>query len=176
MSYNRFQYWVKGPRHKKLGKAYTVQDKIKNGDFEYPSDVLKDMKNQEKDLVRRMDEYRKAALKKGQREDSIQEGIESTFKKARVSLLKIKEELFNEDERRLEEFKEAAFYELYPYMDRGIKQNLWDEILNQTLERSDMDNRINNTSDFYSEYKNRLIEYKEKINNIKEKTVQTTVQ
>jgi uncharacterized coiled-coil DUF342 family protein len=58
-------------------------------------------------------------------------------------------------------------------MDRGIKQNLWDEILNQTLERSDMDNRINNTSDFYSEYKNRLIEY---VKNRNEKTVETTVQ
>lgn len=171
MSYNRFQYWVKGPRHKKLSKAYPVQSRIENGDYEYPTDVLKDMKNQEKDLERRIEEYRKAALKKGQREESIQEGIESTFKKARVTLLKIQEELINEEERRLEEFKEAAFYELYPYMDQTIKQNLWDEILTDCLRRSDIDNRINNTSDFYSEYKNRLLEYKEKINNIKEKTV-----
>ena len=69
----------------------------------------------------------------------------------------------------MEEFKEAAFYAIYPYMDQTIKQNLWDEILTESVERRDIDSRINNTMDFYIEYKNRLL------NNTIEKTVETTV-
>lgn len=163
MSYNRFQYWVKGPRHRKLGSKYPIERRILNGDFEYPSDVKTDYENQQKDLNRRIEEYRTQSIKKGLREDSINQNIDQIFKKARVTLMKVLEELEQEELERLDEFKEAAFNELYPYMDRKIKQNIWDEILNQCLEQGgEIVSRVNTTIDFYNEYKNRIIEYKEK--------------
>ena len=165
MSYNKFQYWIKGPRHKKLDKRHPIETRIENGDYEYPKDVLQDLLNQRKNLENRIEEYRRVSLKQGLREESIAEGIEQAFKKTRVTIKKVEEELIQEEERRLEEFREAAFYAIYPYMDQTIKQNLWDEILTESIERRDIDSRINNTMDFYIEYKNRLL------NNTIEKTV-----
>lgn len=160
MSYNRFQYWVRGPRHRKLSKAYPIEKRIENGDFEYPSDVLKDMNNQKKDLEKRMKEFRTQALKKGQGEESIREGLTTVFKKARVSLQKVHEELITEEETRLEEFKQAAFTALYPYLDIKIKQAIWDNILERTFNDSELNNKLSNTLEFYNEYKNQVVEYK----------------
>ena len=173
MSYNRFQYWIKGPRHRKLDKRHPIEKRIENGDYEYPTDVLKDLNNQRKSLENRIAEYREVNLRKGLREESILEGIEHAFKKTRVTIKKVEEELLQEEERRLEEFREAAFKALYPYMDQTIKQNLWDAVIEESIMRKDIDSRINNTMDFYIEYKNRLLEY---IENCRETTVEKIIE
>ena len=166
MSYNRFQYWVKGPRHKKLDKRHPIETRIENGDYEYPTDVLKDLLAQKENLEKRIQEYRRVSLKNGLREESISEGIEQAFKKARVTIKKVEEELIEEENKRLEEFRLAAFASIYPYYSETKKQNLWDKILEDSIGRRDIDSRINNTMDFYMEYKNRLLE-----DNKEEKTV-----
>ena len=173
MSYNRFQYWIKGPRHRKLDKRHPIEKRIENGDYEYPTDILKDLNNQRKTLEKRIEEYRKENLKKGLREESISEGIEQVFKKARVTIRKVEEELLQEEERRLQEFKEAAFGALYPYMDQTIKQNLWEAVIEESIMIKDIDSRINTSMDFYIEYKNRLLEY---IENRRQKTVETDIE
>jgi len=159
MSYNRFQYWVKGPRHKKLGAKYDIESQIKNGDFEYPNDVKNDLEKQRKTLEKRMKEYWETSRKKGITDESIRENIDQIFKKTRVSIMKVEEELLQEELKRLEEFKQACFVNSYPFLDVSIKQMVWETLLENCLESRSEDNKINNTSDFYKEYNRRIEKY-----------------
>ena len=159
MSYNRFQYWVRGPRHKKLGVKYSIQKQIENGDFEYPNDVKNDLMKQKKSLEKRVKEYWAVSRSKGLRDDSIRENIDQIYKKARVSIMKVEEELTKEELKRLEEFKQAAFRSNYPFLDLDVKQMIWETLLENCLEKKRSNDEINNTSDFYIEYNNRIERY-----------------
>ena len=159
MSYNRFQYWVRGPRHKKLGVKYSIQKQIENGDFEYPNDVKNDLMKQKKSLEKRVKEYQAVSRSKGLRDDSIRENIDQIYKKARVSIMKVEEELAKEELKRLEEFKQAAFRSNYPFLDLDVKQMIWETLLENCLEKKRSNDEINNTSDFYIEYNNRVERY-----------------
>lgn len=159
MSYNRFQYWVRGPRHKKLGVKYSIQKQIENGDFEYPNDVKNDLMKQKKSLEKRVKEYQAVSRSKGLRDDSIRENIDQIYKKARVSIIKVEEELAKEELKRLEEFKQAAFRSNYPFLDLDMKQMIWETLLENCLEKKRSNDEINNTSDFYIEYNNRVERY-----------------
>jgi len=159
MSYNRFQYWVRGPRHKKLGVKYSIQKQIENGDFEYPNDVKNDLMKQKKSLEKRVKEYWAVSRSKGLRDDSIRENIDQIYKKARVSIMKVEEELAKEELKRLEEFKQAAFRSNYPFLDLDVKQMIWETLLENCLEKKRSNDEINNTSDFYIEYNNRVERY-----------------
>ena len=159
MSYNRFQYWVRGPRHKKLGVKYSIQKQIENGDFEYPNDVKNDLMKQKKSLEKRVKEYQAVSRSKGLRDDSIRENIDQIYKKARVSIMKVEEELAKEELKRLEEFKQAAFRSNYPFLDLDMKQMIWETLLENCLEKKRSNDEINNTSDFYIEYNNRVERY-----------------
>lgn len=159
MSYNRFQYWVRGPRHKKLGVKYSIESQINNGDFEYPNDVKNDLEKQRKSLEKRTKEYWVTSRKKGITDESIRENIDQAFKKARVSIMKVQEELVQEELKRLEEFKQAAFRSNYPFLDSDVKQMIWETLLENCLESRSVDNKINNTSDFYKEYNRRIEKY-----------------
>jgi len=159
MSYNRFQYWVRGPRHKKLGVKYSIQKQIENGDFEYPNDVKNDLMKQKKSLEKRVKEYWAVSRSKGLRDDSIRENIDQIYKKARVSIMKVEEELTKEELKRLEEFKQAAFRSNYPFLDLDVKQMIWETLLENCLEKKRSNDEINNTSDFYIEYNNRVERY-----------------
>ena len=163
MSYNRFQYWVRGPRHKKLGVKYDIESQIENGDFEYPNDVKNDLEKQRKTLEKRMKEYWETSRKKGISDESIRENIDQIFKKTRVSIMKVEEELLQEELKRLEEFKQACFISSYPFLDSSIKQTVWETLLENCLglsrSENNIDNKINNTSDFYKEYNRRIEKY-----------------
>ena len=159
MSYNRFQYWVRGPRHKKLGVKYDIESQIENGDFEYPNDVKNDLEKQRKTLEKRMKEYWETSRKKGITDESIRENIDQIFKKTRVSIIKVEEELLQEELTRLEEFKQACFISSYPFLDSDVKQMVWETLLENCLESRSEDNKINNTSDFYKEYNRRIEKY-----------------
>ena len=159
MSYNRFQYWVRGPRHKKLGVKYDIESQIENGDFEYPNDVKNDLEKQRKTLEKRMKEYWETSRKKGISDESIRENIDQIFKKTRVSIMKVEEELLQEELKRLEEFKQACFISSYPFLDSDVKQMIWETLLENCLESRSEDNKINNTSDFYKEYNRRIEKY-----------------
>jgi hypothetical protein len=156
MSYNRFQYWVRGPRHKKLGVKYSIESQINNGDFEYPNDVKNDLIKQRKSLEKRTREYWVTSRKKGITDESIRENIDQAFKKARVSIMKVEEELLQEELKRLEDFKQAAFKSNYPFLDSDVKQMVWETLLENCLRVRSVDNKINNTSDFYKEYNRRI--------------------
>ena len=179
MSYNRFQYWVRGPRHKKLGVKYSIESQINNGDFEYPNDVKNDLIKQRKSLEKRTKEYWVTSRKKGITDESIRENIDQAFKKARVSIMKVEEELLQEELKRLEDFKQAAFRSNYPFLDSDVKQMIWETLLENCLGVRSVDNKINNTPDFYKEYNRRIEKYGmednlNKINKIKN-VLETTV-
>lgn len=179
MSYNRFQYWVRGPRHKKLGVKYSIESQINNGDFEYPSDVKNDLIKQRKSLEKRTKEYWVTSRKKGITDESIRENIDQAFKKARVSIMKVEEELLQEELKRLEDFKQACFKSNYPFLDSDVKQMIWETLLENCLGMSgsdNIDNKINNTSDFYKEYNRRIEKYgmEDNLNKVK-KVLETTV-
>ena len=176
MSYNRFQYWVRGPRHKKLGVKYSIQMQIENGDFEYPNDVKNDLMKQRKSLEKRTKEYWVTSKSRGITDESIRENIDQAFKKARVSIMKVQEELVQEEYKRLEEFKQASFRSNYPFLDSDIKQMIWDNLIEICLKERRSDDKINNTSAFYKEY-NRIIEkygMEDNLNKVK-KVLETTV-
>jgi hypothetical protein len=141
MAYKRFQYWVKGPRHKKLHKLVPVETKIKNGDFDWPEDVEKDYLNQKTGLEKRVQEYRK---KTGRTGIDIEMEIQQVFKTSRVTVMKVQEELYQEEEKRLQAFKE----ELENYF-RGPhdKNKLWDQVLESALKEDCKD-----TMSFYNLY------------------------
>ena len=164
MSYNRFQYWVRAPRHKKLGVKFSIEKQIENGDFEYPNDVKNDLIKQRKSLEKRTKEYWVTSKSKGITDESIRENIDQAFKKARVSIMKVEEELEKEEYKRLEDFKQAAFRSNYPFLDSDVKQMIWDNLIEICLKEKRSDDKINNTSAFYIEYNNRIEKYmREKI-------------
>ena len=178
MSYNRFQYWVRGPRHKKLGVKHSIESQINNGDFEYPNDVKDDFLKQKKSLEKRTKEYWVTSRKKGITDESIRENIDQAFKKARVSIMKVQEELVQEEYKRLEEFRQACFRSNYPFLDSDIKQMVWDNLIENCLgtSRRSIDNKINNTSAFYKEYNRRIEKYgmEDTLNKVK-KVLEITV-
>ena len=143
MSYNRFQYWVRGPRLQKLHKLQPIDVKIKHGDFDWPKDVEKDYLNQKKSLETRMEEYRQKH--KGRNVLDVEMEMTQTFKKSRVTLMKVQEELYQEEEKRLEAFKDELEN---LYRGRHDKDKLWDEVLESALKEDCKD-----TMDFYLLYK-----------------------
>jgi hypothetical protein len=159
MSYNRFQYWVRAPRHKKLGVKFSIEKQIENGDFEYPNDVKNDLIKQRKSLEKRIKDYWTVNRKKGIKDESIRENIDQVFKKARVSIMKVQEELVQEELVRLNEFKQAAFRSNYPFLDSDVKQMIWDNLIEICLKEKRSDDKINNTSAFYKEYNRRIEKY-----------------
>jgi hypothetical protein len=159
MSYNRFQYWVRGPRHKKLGIKFSIQRQIENGDFEYPNDVKNDLMKQKKSLEKRVKEYQAVSRNKGLRDESIRENIDQVYKKARVSIMKVEEELAKEELKRLDEFKQACFRSNYPFLELDVKQMIWDNLIEICLREKRSDDKVNNTSAFYIEYNNRIERY-----------------
>jgi hypothetical protein len=159
MSYNRFQYWIKGPRHKKLGVKFSIEKQIENGDFEYPNDVKNDLLKQKKSLEKRMKDYWTVSRKKGMQDETIRENIDQAFKKTRISIMKVQEELVQEELKRLDEFKQAAFRSSYPFLGSDVKQMIWDNLIEICLREKRSDDKINNTSAFYKEYNSRIEKY-----------------
>lgn len=139
MAYNRFQYWVKGPRHKKLHKLVSIQHKINNGDFEWPSDVEKDFMNQQKSLEKKMQEFCKQ--RQGRNQHDVEMEMIQAFKKTRVTLLKVQEELYKEEEIRLEDFRDTLFNEY-----RGVKDKeaFWEQVLEDSFKKD-----CQSTMEFY---------------------------
>ena len=142
MAYNRFQYWVKGPRHKKLHKLVPIQDKIKNGDFDWPVDVEKDYLNQKKDLEKRMVKFIES--RKGGNKFDIEMDMVQVFKKTRVTLMKVEEEMYQEEEKRIQAFKEELEN---VFRGRHDRNELWEQVLESALKEDSKD-----TMDFYLLY------------------------
>lgn len=150
MSYNRFQYWVKGPRLKKLHKLQPIEKKIEHGDFDWPKDVEKDYLNQKKDLERRVSEFIKS--REGCNKEDTQMEIINRFKKGRVTLMKVQEEMYQEEERRLMALKEELEN---LYRGKHDKNRLWDQVLESALKEDCKD-----TMDFYLLYKEQFMKLK----------------
>lgn len=150
MSYNRFQYWVKGPRLKKLHKLKTIEEKIEHGDFDWPKDVERDYLNQKKDLERRVNEFIKS--REGCNEEDTRMEIINRFKKGRVTLMKVQEEMYEEDEKRLMALKEELEN---IYRGRHDKDELWEQVLESALKEDCKD-----TMDFYLLYKEQFMKLK----------------
>lgn len=130
MAYNRFQYWVKGPRLKKLHKLVPIQDKIRNGDFDWPEDVERDYLNQKAGLEKRIKEFEK---KRGSGNIfDLEMEVQQTFKTSRVTLVKVQEELHSEEFKRLQAFREELEDLFRGGHDKG---KLWEQVLDSAFER-----------------------------------------
>jgi multidrug efflux pump subunit AcrB len=143
MSYNRFQYWVKGPRLKKLHKLAPIEDKIRNGDFDWPQDVEKDYLNQKKQLDKRVEAYKESRV--GSSQSDIELDIVQVFKKTRVTLMKVEEEMYNEEVERLQAFKEEL---QHIFRGRHNREELWEQVL-ESAHKEDCKDAM----DFYLLYK-----------------------
>jgi hypothetical protein len=186
MSYNRFQWWRSLPRHKKKDHRSHPTAKIENGDFEYPWDVLKDLEHAQADL-RRLEEELENRMSKSSKTD-IEHEKEQRFRLKRVKVLKLKEELIEEDIKRIEDFRETLHKTFYPRMNKEVKDLILNEIYEKkileekSLRRSNvkdtMKDSIQNTMDVYKEYEYRIVEYvrkKREENYTDESTVEQTV-
>ena len=186
MSYNRFQWWRTLPRHKKKDHRSHPTAKIENGDFEYPWDVLKDLEHAQADL-RRLEEELENRMSKSSKTD-IEHEKEQRFRLKRVKVLKLKEELIEEDIKRIEDFRETLHKTFYPRMNKEVKDLILNEIYEKkileekSLRRSNvkdiMKDSIQNTMDVYKEYEYRIVEYvrkKREENYTDESTVEQTV-
>lgn len=156
MSYNRFQYWVKTPRHKKLSDKKSIRDRIEHGDFDYPNDVVKDITGQRKALKKREEEYIQMRLSRGSKLTDIEQDMQQVFKKGRVTLRKVEEELIEEEQRRLDAFEQACMEVLGPTYPLEVKEQIFNQVLEAAVVDNNIDSRINNTMDFYNEYIKRL--------------------
>ena len=143
MAYNRFQYWVRGPRLKKLHKLHPIEKKIEHGDFDWPKDVENDYLNQKKALEKRIEAFKEG--RKGSNPFDVEMDIVQTFKKSRVTLLKVQEELYQEEEKRLSALKEELEH---LYRGKHDKNELWEQVIESALKEDCKD-----TMDFYLLYK-----------------------
>ena len=186
MSYNRFQWWRTLPRHKKKDHRSHPIAKIENGDFEYPWDVLKDLEHAQADL-RRLEQELENRMSKSSKDD-VEHEKEQRFRLKRVKVIKLKEELIEEDIKRIEAFRETLHKTFYPRMDKEVKDLILNEIYERkileekTLRRSDVKDivkdSIQNTMNVYKEYENKIIEYvenKRRERSMNEITVEETV-
>lgn len=143
MAYNRFQYWVRGPRLKKLHKLHPIEKKIGNGDFDWPKDVEEDYLNQKKALEKRIEAFKES--RKESTPFDVEMDIVQTFKKSRVTLLKVQEELYQEEEKRLSALREELEH---LYRGKHNKTKLWEQVVESALKEDCKD-----TMDFYLMYK-----------------------
>ena len=186
MSYNRFQWWRSLPRHKKKDERSHPLARIENGDFEYPWDVQKDLEHAQADL-RRLEEELENRMSKSSKAD-IEHEKEQRFRLKRVKVIKLKEELIEEDIKRTEAFRETLHKTFWPRMDKEVKDLILNEIYEKkileekTLERSRskdiVKDSIQNTIEIYKEYEKKIVEYVESTrreNRTKETTVEGTV-
>jgi len=158
MSYNKFQYWVKTPRHRKLGENKGIREKIDHGDFDYPNDVLKDVIGQRKALKKKEEEFIKMRLERGSAMKDIEYDMEQVFKKTRVTLRKVEEELHIEEQKRLDAFEHACMKVMGPGIPLTLKEEIFNQVLEAAVTDNNIDSRINNTMDFFNEYMKRLLE------------------
>jgi hypothetical protein len=185
VSYNRFQWWRTLPRHKKKDHRSHPTARIENGDFEYPWDVLKDLEHAQADL-RRLEEELENRMSKSSKDD-VEHEKEQRFRLKRVKVIKLKEELIEEDIKRVEDFRETLHKTFYPKMSREVKDLILNEIYEKkileekTLRRREVKNiikdSIQNTMDVYKEYEDKITEYVEnkRRENCNEITVEATV-
>lgn len=182
MSYNRFQWWRTLPRHKKKCNQSHPLAKIENGDFEYPWDVLKDLEYAQADLLKLEKELEDRMVKSSKTD--VEHEKEQRFRLKRVKVLKLKDELIEEDIKRIESFRETLHKTFWPRMNREIKDLILNEIYEgrilaeKNLEknsksRSIVKDSIQNTMEIYEEYERRIVEYVEnmRIENRTEVTV-----
>lgn len=181
MSYNRFQWWRSLPRHKKKDERSHPIARIENGDFEYPWDVQKDLEHAQADL-RRHEEELENRMSKSSKTD-VEHEKEQRFRLKRVKVLKLKEELIEEDIKRTEAFRETLFKTFWPRMNKEVKDLILNEIyekkileektLKKNRSRDIVKDSIQNTMEIYNEYEKKIVEYVE--NNRRENCSETTV-
>ena len=182
MSYNRFQWWRSLPRHNKKCKQSHPIAKIENGDFEYPWDVQKDLEHAQADL-RRLEQDLENRMSKSSMTD-VEHEKEQRFRLKRVKVIKLKEELVEEDIKRIEAFRETLHKTFYPKMDKEVKDLILNEIyekkileektLRRSIVKDIVKDSIQNTMDVYEEYKEKIIEYVE--NKRRENCIEPTVE
>ena len=186
MSYNRFQWWRSLPRHKKKDHRSHPTARIENGDFEYPWDVLKDLEHAQADL-RRLEQDLENRMSKSSKTD-VEHEKEQRFRLKRVKVLKLKEELVEEDIKRTEAFRETLHKTFWPKMNKEVKDLILNEIYEKkiveekTLKRSRskdiVKDSIQNTMEIYNEYEKKIVEYvenKRRERCMNETTVEETV-
>jgi len=186
MSYNRFQWWRTLPRHKKKDERSHPIARIENGDFEYPWDVEKDLEYAQADL-RRLEQDLVNRMSKSSKTD-VEHEKEQRFRLKRVKVLKLKEELIEEDIKRTEAFRETLHKTFWPKMNKEVKDLILNEIYEKkivaekTLKRSRskdiVKDSIQNTMEIYNEYEKRIVEYvenKRRERCMNETTVEETV-
>jgi hypothetical protein len=181
MSYNRFQWWRSLPRHKKKDERSHPTARIENGDFEYPWDVEKDLEHAQADL-RRLEQDLENRMSKSSKTD-VEHEKEQRFRLKRVKVIKLKEELVEEDIKRIEAFRETLHKTFYPKMDKEVKDLILNEIyekkileektLRRSIVKDIVKDSIKNTMDVYEEYKEKIIEYVE--NKRRENCIEITV-
>lgn len=172
MSYSRFQWWRSLPRHKKKDERNHPLARIENGDFEYPWDVQKDLEHAQADL-RRLEDELENRMRMSSKAD-IEHEKEQRFRLKRVKVLKLKEELIEEDIKRIETFRETLYKTFYPKMNKEVKDLILNGIYEKKiLEEKNLESRnrskdivkdsIQNTLEIYREYEEKIIEYVDKI-------------
>ena len=167
MSYNRFQWWRSLPRHKKKDARSHPIARIENGDFEYPWDVEKDLEYIQTDL-RRLEQELVNRMSRSSMTD-VEHEKEQRFRLKRVKVVKLKEELIEEDIKRTEAFRETLHKTFYPKMDREVKDLLLNEIYEEKILQEKLIGRsvvkdvvkdsIQNTLEIYIEYEKRIVEH-----------------
>lgn len=135
---------------KKLHKLHPIEKKIEHGDFDWPKDVENDYLNQKKALEKRIEAFKEG--RKGSNPFDVEMDIVQTFKKSRVTLLKVQEELYQEEEKRLTALKEEL-----EHLHRGKhdKDKLWEDVIEIALKEDAKD-----TMDFYLIYKEEFTKIK----------------
>jgi hypothetical protein len=181
VSYNRFQWWRSLPRHSKKCKQSHPLAKIANGDFEYPWDVQKDLEYAQADLLRLEQELVNRMSKSSMTD--VEHEKEQRFRLKRVKVIKLKEELIEEDIKRTEAFRETLHKTFYPKMDREVKDLLLNEIyeekileeksIGRSVVKDIVKDSIQNTLEIYNEYEKRIVEH---IRIVRENRIEVTVE
>ena len=108
---------------------------------------------------------------------------EQRFRLKRVKVIKLKEELIEEDIKRTEAFRETLHKTFYPKMNKEVKDLILNRIYEEkileekTLKRSvvkdTVKDSIQNTLEIYMEYEKRIVEH---IRIVRENRIEITVE
>lgn len=140
MGYNRFRWWSKGKRHKRLPANAPLLAKIQNGDFEVSS-YYEEAKQAQKDADRIYDEVYQRRIKHSSDIKSIEQDAREASKMRRIAREKLLESALEEEQKLLTELKLE--------LEKEFEKDLWDKALQRQRGKG-------TTEDMYWWYKKQL--------------------
>lgn len=140
MAYNRFRWWSKGKKHRKLPKNAPLLSKIRNGDFEVSS-YYEEAKQAQKDAERIYNKVYEERSKFSDDTNAIELDARDASRMRRIAREKLLEAALEEEQKLLSQLKLE--------LEEEFGKDLWEKAMERQRGKG-------TTEDLYLWYKNQL--------------------